>query len=129
MKGEDGLFRTFIETRFSAAHRLIGYAGHCGRVHGHTWKVRVEVETDRINDIGISIDFKELKRLAESVIDRLDHQDINTVPPFDIQNPTAEHLSRYIYGEVKNKLPTSIRLAQVTVWESENHAVTYFERK
>jgi 6-pyruvoyltetrahydropterin/6-carboxytetrahydropterin synthase len=127
VKGEDGLFRTFIETRFSAAHRLIGYAGHCGRVHGHTWKVRVEIETDRINDIGISIDFKELKKLTDSVIDRLDHQDINTIAPFNARNPTAEHLAQYVYQEVKKELPPSIRLALVTVWESDHHAVTYFE--
>ena len=121
------MFRTFIETRFSAAHRLVGYDGQCGRVHGHTWKVRVEVETNLIDDIGISIDFKELKRLTETVIDRLDHQDINTIPPFDKQNPTAEHLARYVYREVEKDLPEGIRITEVTVWESENHAVTYFE--
>lgn len=121
------MFRTFIETRFSAAHRLVGYDGHCGRVHGHTWKVRVEVEMNQINDIGISIDFKELKKMAESVIDRLDHQDINTVAPFDTRNPTAEHLARYIHQEVVKRLPAGVRLAQVTVWESDHHAVSYFE--
>jgi 6-pyruvoyltetrahydropterin/6-carboxytetrahydropterin synthase len=119
------LFTVFIESRFSAAHRLVGYKGHCGRVHGHTWKVRVEVKTDRIDEIGISMDFKDLRSLTESVLSRLDHQNINEIPPFDKMNPTAENLSRHIFEEIGRQLPSGIRMAGVTVWESENHAVTY----
>ena len=119
------MYTVSIETRFSAAHRLVGYQGHCGRVHGHTWKVRVEVQAEQIDGIGISIDFKELRSLTESVLSRLDHQNINEIPPFDTMNPTAENLSRYIYEEVDKALKAPVRIARVTVWESENHAITY----
>ena len=121
------MYKTFIETRFSAAHRLVGYQGQCGRIHGHTWKVRVEVVSETVNDIGISIDFKELKQLTKHVVDRLDHENINEVPPFDSQNPTAENLAQYIYREVQKELPNDVRLGEITVWESENHAVIYSE--
>lgn len=94
-------------------------------MHGHTWKVRVEVQTDRIDDIGISIDFKDLRSLTESILSRLDHQNINEIPPFDKMNPTAENLSRHFFLEIGRQLPEWIRMTSVTVWESENHAVTY----
>jgi 6-pyruvoyltetrahydropterin/6-carboxytetrahydropterin synthase len=121
------LYRTFVETHFTAAHQLRGYPGHCGRLHGHTWKVRLEVETDIADALGLSIDFKELMRIVHIPLNRLDHFHINEIPPFDRQNPTAENLSKYIYQEVKNNLPASVSVHEITVWESEKYGVTYFE--
>jgi 6-pyruvoyltetrahydropterin/6-carboxytetrahydropterin synthase len=122
------LYKIFIETHFAASHQLHGYDGPCRALHGHTWKVRVEVTTNRINEIGISFDFKELKTLTESVICRLDHKHINEIPPFDKENPTAENLSRFIVEELKKKLPHHARMSHVTLWESDNYAVSYSER-
>ena len=121
------MYKIFIETRFSAAHRINGYEGKCGRLHGHTWKVRVQVQTNRINEIGLSIDFKELRRISELVLEDLDHQLINEISPFDHENPTAENLAKYIYREVSGRLPGDIRIDEITVWESENYAVIYSE--
>lgn len=121
------MYRTFIETDFSAAHQLHGYPGHCGRLHGHTWKVRVEVETDQIDDIGIGLDFKKLKSIANNVLEPLDHHHINQIPPFDKENPTAENLSRYLYREIQKRIPSGVRMIQVLVWESEHYAVGYYE--
>lgn len=121
------MFRTFIETRFSAAHRINGYQGQCGKLHGHTWKVRVQVKTKTIDEIGISIDFKEVRKLTDSILENLDHQLINEVPPFDCENPTAENLAKYIYEQIAQKLPECIEIDEVTVWESDNYAVIYSE--
>lgn len=121
------MYRTFIETNFSAAHQLHGYKGQCGRLHGHTWKIRVEVETDVIDEIGIGIDFKLLKANTHSVIEKLDHEHINEIPPFDQENPTAENLAKYIYRNVAKTLPEQVHMVQVIVWESEHYAVSYME--
>jgi 6-pyruvoyltetrahydropterin/6-carboxytetrahydropterin synthase len=121
------MYRLFVESHFTAAHRLRGYEGHCGRLHGHTWKVRVEVESGRLDAIGISLDFKELKSLVDIPLEKLDHFHINEIPPFDAENPTAENLSRFIYLEVKNRLPEGVTVAAVTVWESEKYGVSYSE--
>ncbi|MBN1779774.1 6-carboxytetrahydropterin synthase QueD [bacterium] len=119
------MYRTFIETRFSAAHRINGYQGQCGKLHGHTWKVRVQVRTGGVNNIGISIDFKELRSLTEAVLENLDHQLINEISPFDKENPTAENLAKYICHEVSGRLPETITMDEVTVWESDNYAVIF----
>jgi len=121
------LYRIFIDTHFAASHQLHGYNGPCRALHGHTWKVRVEVTTDQIDNVGISFDFKELKTITESIIQRLDHHHINDIPPFDKENPTAENLSRYIYEEVKKKLFAPVFISKVTVWESANYAISYSE--
>jgi 6-pyruvoyltetrahydropterin/6-carboxytetrahydropterin synthase len=121
------LYRIFIDTHFAASHQLHGYDGACRALHGHTWKVRVEAKTDRINNIGISFDFKSLKNLIQKAIEPLDHHHINEIPPFDKENPTAENLASYIYQKVKEKLPKDIRMSEVTVWESASYAVTYSE--
>ena len=121
------MYRIFIETRFSSAHSIQRYDGPCGKLHGHTWKVRVEVTSKKTNELGLSIDFKDLKRISDSVVGRLDHQHINEIDPFQKENPTAENIARYIYRQVKKKLPEDVRLSEVSVWESESTGVTYFD--
>ena len=121
------MFRVFIDTHFAAAHALHGYDGECRDLHGHTWKVRVEVQTDHQDAVGIGMDFKALKAQVRTVIDRLDHHHINAVPPFDKINPTAENLAKYIYDEVKGGLPAHAAMSQVVVWESDHYAVSYYE--
>ena len=59
------MYRLKIIDSFSAAHQLLGYAGNCESLHGHNWKVEVQVRGEQLNDIGILIDFKELKRLTK----------------------------------------------------------------
>jgi 6-pyruvoyltetrahydropterin/6-carboxytetrahydropterin synthase len=121
------LYRTFVETHFTAAHQLLGYPGHCGRLHGHTWKVRAEVSTDRVDALGLSIDFRDLMQIVHIPLDKLDHFHINEIPPFDKENPTAENLARFIYFEMKNSLPAGVSICHVTVWESEKYGVSYSE--
>jgi 6-pyruvoyltetrahydropterin/6-carboxytetrahydropterin synthase len=121
------LYDISIETKFAASHQLHGYNGPCKSLHGHTWKIRVEVTTTEVDEIGISFDFKALKSITEEVIDRFDHEHINSIPPFDKKNPTAEHLSRYIYDEIKERLPGHVKIARVTLWESDQYAISYSE--
>ena len=121
------MYHIFIETRFSSAHSIQHYDGPCGKLHGHTWKVRVEVTSQKINELGLSIDFKDLKQISDSVVGRLDHQHINEIDPFQKENPTAENIARYIYQEIKTKLPEDVRLSAVTIWESESTGATYSE--
>lgn len=122
------MYKLKIVTDFDAAHQLRGYKGKCENIHGHNWRVEVEVISDKLNDIGLAIDFKELKSITESVISQLDHTFINEIPPFNEINPSSENIARWIYLSLKDKLEsTSVRLYSVTVWESEHASATYFE--
>jgi 6-pyruvoyltetrahydropterin/6-carboxytetrahydropterin synthase len=128
MEKKNPVYRTFVETTFSAAHQLRGYEGLCGELHGHTWTVRVEVETARLNNIGMTIDFKDLKKKVDSVVGSFDHRCLNQIKPFEKKNATAENIARYIYREVGKSLPDGVKIFQVIVWESANYGVKYSER-
>ncbi|MDH5765573.1 MAG: 6-carboxytetrahydropterin synthase QueD [Gammaproteobacteria bacterium] len=117
-----------VLTDFASAHTLRDYPGACSRMHGHNWKVELEVESHQLNDIGIAIDFKQMKSIANDVCDRLDHRYLNDIEPFTEINPTAENIAAYLYGEISRQLNTeTLKVSAVTLWETDRACVRYSE--
>lgn len=117
-----------VLTDFAAAHLLRGYPGACSQLHGHNWKVEVQVSATKLDEIGMGVDFKDIKAATKSVIDRLDHQYLNEIPPFDTINPTAENISAFLYKEIGQKLNDDrVRVISVTLWETDRACVIYSE--
>ncbi|MBO6305420.1 MAG: 6-carboxytetrahydropterin synthase QueD [Selenomonadaceae bacterium] len=118
-----------IEEAFEAAHNLRGYDGKCANLHGHNWIIEVEVAGEKLNELGILVDFKDVKRELKKILDEYDHRYLNEIPPFDKINPTAENLARFIYDEFKaNKIfDDNAKLVAVTVFESPKSSVRYTE--
>ncbi len=120
-----------VSTEFAAAHVLRGYAGACERVHGHTWKVEVEVVAAELDALGMGIDTLELRRALGGITDELDHRMLNEVPPFDEVNPTAENVASFVYGRLARTLQAAhgarVRLRAVTVREDDKSSVTFSE--
>lgn len=117
-----------IVTDFAAAHLLRGYPGVCSQLHGHNWKVEVEVEARALDAIGMSMDFKDIKRATKELIDSLDHRHLNEIPPFDEVNPTAENIAAYLYRRLAEQIDTdTLRVGAVTLWETERACVRYTE--
>ncbi len=122
------LYTIKIITDFAAAHFLRGYAGECRHLHGHNWKVEVEVTTQTLNEVGMGIDFKDIKATTREVIGKLDHRNLNDLPPFDKINPTAENIAAYIYQTLAENLNDErARVSAVTIWETERACVKYTE--
>ena len=120
------MFEISVEETFAAGHALRGYRGKCEKVHGHNYKVLVTVEGERLDSAGLLLDFVEVKRLLRVVIDRLDHEFLNDVPPFDALNPSAENMAKYFYDEISQALPPSpARIASVKIWETDTSTATY----
>ncbi len=119
-------------TEFSAAHVLYGYPGACNRVHGHNFKIELEVEATGLDEVGMAVDFTVLETIAASIAQGLDHQLLNEIPPFNEVNPTAENLGAYFWTRTARALeergtPASVRLRAVTVRENDRTSVTYTE--
>ena len=117
-----------IVTDFASAHTLRDYPGACSRMHGHNWKTEVEVIATTLDEIGMGIDFKAIKRATSQVTEELDHRYLNEIVPFDQINPTAENIAAYIYqgvGELINS--ERVRIKAVTLWETERACVRYEE--
>ena len=126
------MFEVSVEKSFAAGHALRGYKGKCENVHGHNYKIRVTLTGDRLDSIGLLYDFVEVKRRLQAIIDRLDHQFMNDVPPFTELNPSAENLARYFYQELQRGLTevpseVPVRVGAVTVWETDTTTATYHE--
>ena len=117
-----------VTDSFSAAHRLRGYEGKCENLHGHNWKVEAEVHIAAVNEIGISMDFKAVKTLLKEALSAYDHRDLNDLPEFAKENPSAEHLARNVHRRLRQRLDGSgVSRVRVTVWESESASCTYEE--
>ncbi len=116
---------------FSAAHQIRLHGGKCERLHGHNWRIRVHARASRLNDIGMVVDFAELKEMVADVGSRFDHRNVNEVPPFDVENTTAELLARFFYEEVNRRLAGRedgrVRVSRVEVWENEGSLAVYRE--
>ena len=122
------MYDLMVETDFSAAHQLRGYKGKCEALHGHNWRVQIVVSSDKLNEIGIVLDFHELKEISREVILPLDHSFLNDVFPFTEINPSSENIARWIYDSLKKKLQTkNCMISSVTVWENDSSSATYYE--
>jgi 6-pyruvoyltetrahydropterin/6-carboxytetrahydropterin synthase len=122
------MYTATIKTEFSASHFLRGYNGPCSRIHGHNWKVKIKIKTNKLDDIGMSIDFYELQKKTDEIVAKFDHRDINSIPPFDkTMNPTSENLARFIFDELKRKLPPQIKLSSVAISETDEYTAKYSE--
>ena len=96
------LFKDFT---FEAAHRLPHVPeGHkCGRLHGHSFMVRLEITGEVDPHTGGIIDFAELKAAFKPTYERLDHHYLNDIP--GLENPTSEVLAKWIWDQVKPVVP------------------------
>jgi 6-pyruvoyltetrahydropterin/6-carboxytetrahydropterin synthase len=122
------MFELSIEDTFPAAHRLPNYPGACSRLHGHNYRVRLTVRGPQLNPLGLLLDFGELKRICRETLAPFDHQLLNDLPEFREQPPTSENLARVIFTQVASRLPSgSVRLVEVTVFESETARASYRE--
>jgi len=121
------MFEVTIEETFAAGHALRNYHGRCENVHGHNYRCHVTIEGRELNSIGLLVDFVELKKVVHAVLDRMDHQWLNDLPPFDAINPSAENMAKHIYDEVSGGLndKEGLRVASVRLWETDTASATY----
>ncbi|WP_028323520.1 6-carboxytetrahydropterin synthase QueD [Desulfatirhabdium butyrativorans] len=121
------MYELTVITQFAAAHQLKMVAKKCENLHGHNWKVEVSVCGQHLNEAGVLIDFVELKRHVNDVIDRLDHRFLNELGVFsDDFPPSSENIARFIATEIDSKLEgTGVRVSRVRTWESDSASATY----
>ncbi len=126
------MFEVTVEAGFSSGHYLRKYRGKCENPHGHNYKVFVTLIGTDLDEAGLLLDFKLLKQVMRPVVDRLDHQMINDLEPFDAElNPSAENLARYFYEQTSAQLRemTSgrVRVKDCTLYETDTSFARYYE--
>lgn len=120
-------YEVMIERNFSSAHQLRGYKGKCENLHGHNYKVEIYAKGNELNDIGLLIDFGDLKAASDEIVKYLDHRNLNDLPPFDEElNPSAENIARYFVEYLNSRLnDNQVTVYKVRCFETPTSVATY----
>ena len=108
---------------FEAAHYLPDYEGACSTMHGHTFKLEIELTADKFLN-GMIIDFSQLKKIvAELVLEKLDHKVLNDIIP----TPTSENIILWIRNRLgpiianfSEDKSNNLELIRVRLYETSN---------
>jgi 6-pyruvoyltetrahydropterin/6-carboxytetrahydropterin synthase len=121
------MYEVTVEETFAAGHALRNYQGKCENLHGHNYRIQVTLQGAELDSIGLLVDFVQVKKLLQTVVDRLDHQFLNDLAPFDKLNPSAENIARYFYDEIRAGLNHGgrVTLRQIKIWETDTTSATY----
>ena len=123
-----GVFEICVETHFSAAHSLIGYQGNCAQIHGHNWIIEVFVRCRELNDIGIGIDFRDVRQAIKDIVKDFDHSYLNEYPEFKNTNPSSENIAKFLYRELGDKINSdNVKLSKIKVSETRGAGAYYWE--
>jgi 6-pyruvoyltetrahydropterin/6-carboxytetrahydropterin synthase len=124
------MYEITVDYSFASGHALRGYKGKCENVHGHNYRVRVTVAGEKLNSTGLLMDFIDLRTAVKALAEKLDHRFMNDIPPFDQINPSAENLARYFSDGLDPQVRGhGVRVAAVTVWETDTSSATFYPPK
>ena len=133
------------EQSFDSAHFLMDYEGKCRNIHGHRWRVIIEVKSAHLQSgrqlAGMVVDFSALKKDIKEEVDRFDHALIvekDSLKPSTLEafrdegfclveidfRPTAEQLAKYFYDRMAAR---GYQVKSATVYETRNNCATYEE--
>jgi len=123
------------EFRWEMGHRLPDHSGGCKNIHGHSYKMIVSLEGET-NEYGMIMDYYDLGRITEPIIEKLDHafmvsrEDADTIAFLKKLNSkmiivefqtTVENICRYLLNEIKKTgFPGNITKIVVRVYEAED---------
>jgi 6-pyruvoyltetrahydropterin/6-carboxytetrahydropterin synthase len=131
------MYRVARQIDFCYGHRLLNYAGKCRHLHGHNGRVTITMESARLDDRGMVLDFSDIKRLISGWIDEhLDHRMIlhQDDPAAEMltkmgeslylidTNPTAENIARLIFEHAQRE---DFPVVEVKLWETPKCYATY----
>lgn len=131
------------EQSFDSAHFLSGYDGKCSNIHGHRWTVEIEIQSETLNSTGklrgMIVDFGDLKKDLNSIVDFYDHSLIieqNSMKLETLNNlkndgfriievefrPTAENFAHHFFNLMEQK---GYNVRKSTVYETPNNCATF----
>ncbi len=121
------MFEVRVEKTIACAHRLFDYNGPCEGLHGHNYRIEVAYAGTEIDRFGMLVDFTDVKKAFNAVLDTLDHTYLNDLPAFRDLSPSAENIARHIFQELKRTPFDRATLDHVSVWETPTQVAVYRE--
>lgn len=111
------------EFHFEASHRLLHLPDShpCHHLHGHSYRVIVEVTGEVDTKTGFLIDYADLKAVVQPVINRVDHKHLNDIP--GMTYTSAEDIARWLWDNLKPSLPL---LSRIIIHETASTRCEYW---
>ncbi len=111
------MFSVSVETRFRASHQLTLPNGSKEPLHNHNWVVIAEVGRDKLDRMGLVMDFCQLKKATDKIVSAFDNIQLDSIDYFKQNNSSAENVARYISDKLEPKLPDGVKLVSISVAE------------
>lgn len=111
------MFTITAESYFFAWHTLKFSDGTSEPAHSHNWQAVANLTSEELDEQGMVMDFIELKNTLKDITDPLNGSGIDKLEYFKSNNPTAENVAKYIYQELKGKVPKGVFLKSIRVRE------------
>jgi 6-pyruvoyltetrahydropterin/6-carboxytetrahydropterin synthase len=116
-----------VERHFRASHQLSLPNGSKEPIHKHDWIVTADVGSDKLNSIGIVMNFRKLQAMIDKIIAGFDNTALESISFFQQNNPSAENVAKYIYNKLRIELPDGVKLRNVRVVEEPGCSAIFHE--
>lgn len=113
------MFTISVETQFRASHQLTLLNGSKEPIHAHNWSLTADVSSDKLNSMGVVMDFSRLKAIIDKTVAEFDNKALNEVSYFQQNNPSAENVAKYIYEKLQGRLPKGVQLRNIRIFEEQ----------
>ena len=123
------MYEVEVQDEFSAAHFLKLYDGSWEKRHGHNWKVSVIMRSDKLDSMGVVVDFEALKPALKKTLAEFSEKSFNEHPDFanEKMNPSTENIAKTIYERLNGRFRSdNARITKVTVWETPEASASYY---
>lgn len=125
IEGGRYMFNLHCERTIACSHQLEFHKGKCQNLHGHNFKVIVDVEATALisegSSMGMVMDFGDIKE----IIDTFDHTHLNTTLS-GCKQPTAEFLSYILASRIYNRTGNdAVTKVTVRVYETDTQYAEY----
>jgi 6-pyruvoyltetrahydropterin/6-carboxytetrahydropterin synthase len=111
------MFTVSVQTSFRASHQLALSDGSKESEHSHNWVVTAGVSSDILNNIGMVMDFDQLKSAVEKIVSEFNNISLDRIDYFKQNNPSAENVAKYIFNKLEQILPRGLKLRNIKVEE------------
>ena len=121
------------EFRWEMGHRLPEHFGKCKNIHGHSYKMIIELEGE-VAESGMVMDYYDVKKIVEPIIEKLDHafmvykEDKEIISFLEKMKSkmvvvefqsTVENICSYLLNEIKKiRLPENIEKVTLRIYET-----------
>jgi 6-pyruvoyltetrahydropterin/6-carboxytetrahydropterin synthase len=111
------MFTVKVETHFWASHQLTLPDGSKEPMHRHNWAVTAKVGCDKLDSMGLVMDFIQLQVMVKEITSRFTDDQLGSIDYFQRNNPSAENVAKYIFEQLEPKLPGRVKLQSIKVVE------------